>query len=304
MSAAGLAATPYVRGVTETPPPSPQETARVLRRFRGAVHQVQDHVAAMLGVGAAARRDTVVAMLESNARRVPGYWIQLALSTGIATFGLVLNSTAVVIGAMLVSPLMGPLLELGMGFAVGSSLLVLRAALRVVVSVLFVVGGATVITSFVPFHEVTAEVAARTAPTALEQLAQRLDAPLRVLAEPLPAEPLTARRGADAEWLATATQLVGRTLRTDSLMACVRGPANGVAGRRVAATLRSAAAAQESRLALTPGPTWTLRIARGSCARRRSTPRPPCAKSHTQNDSSATNAGTKTATANQPALAS
>ena len=36
-------------------------------------------------------------------------WIQLFLAMGIATLGLVLGSTAVVIGAMLVSPLMGPI---------------------------------------------------------------------------------------------------------------------------------------------------------------------------------------------------
>jgi len=40
--------------------------------------------------------------------------------------GLVLDRTAVVIGAMLVSPLMGPVLEFGMGIAVGSSLLALQ----------------------------------------------------------------------------------------------------------------------------------------------------------------------------------
>src|SRR4029079_1021840 len=92
---------------------------------------LQHRVAAALGVDEARRMETVVAMLANNARRVPGYWIQLFLATGIATLGLVLDSTAVVIGAMLVSPLMGPIVELGMGFAVGSSMLVLRASIRV-----------------------------------------------------------------------------------------------------------------------------------------------------------------------------
>lgn len=109
-------------------------------------------------------------MLENNSRRAPGYWIQLTLAMGIATLGLVLSSTAVVIGAMLVSPLMGPILELGMGFAVGSAFLVLRASLRVLMSVIVVVGGAAVLTLALPFHEVTGEIAARTAPTALDLL--------------------------------------------------------------------------------------------------------------------------------------
>ena len=138
--------------------------------LRSMIRAVQHRTASALGVDESARTETVVTMLENNRRRAPGYWIQLCLAMGIATVGLVLDSTAVVIGAMLVSPLMGPILELGMGFAVGSSFLVLRAALRVMLSVVVVVGGAALLTLALPFHEVTGEIAARTAPTALDLL--------------------------------------------------------------------------------------------------------------------------------------
>jgi len=136
----------------------------------GWVYAVQHAAATALGVNESARTDTVVAMLENNRRRAPGYWIQLALATGIATFGLVLGSTAVVIGAMLVSPLMGPIIELGMGLAVGSPFLALRALLRVALSVVVVVAGAAALTLSLPFQEVTSEITARTAPTALDLL--------------------------------------------------------------------------------------------------------------------------------------
>ena len=46
--------------------------------------------------------------------RGPNAWI-LAIATIIASVGLNVNSTAVVIGAMLVSPLMGPIFGLGLG---------------------------------------------------------------------------------------------------------------------------------------------------------------------------------------------
>ncbi|GJG89627.1 hypothetical protein tb265_48080 [Gemmatimonadetes bacterium T265] len=138
--------------------------------MRLAAVLAQRRAAAALGVSWGRRTDTVTAMLEDNARRAPSYWIQLTLAMGIATLGLVLNSTAVVIGAMLVSPLMGPIVELGMGFAVGSPLLTLRAAVRVLQSVIAVVGGAAVFTLALPFHDVTAEIAGRTAPTALDLL--------------------------------------------------------------------------------------------------------------------------------------
>ncbi|MBA3891063.1 MAG: DUF389 domain-containing protein, partial [Gemmatimonadaceae bacterium] len=129
---------------------------------------VQRDLAAALDLTPESRAGTVVAMLQSNARRAPGYWLQLTLSMGIATLGLVLGSTAVVIGAMLVSPLMGPIIELGMGFAVGSSLLVIRSFIRVFMSVVWVIVSAAMITVLLPFHEVTSEIASRTAPTALD----------------------------------------------------------------------------------------------------------------------------------------
>ena len=138
------------------------------RALRLRLRRWQRRAALALGVSWSRRTATVVAMLESNARRVPGYWIQLALATGIATLGLVLGSAAVVIGGMLVSPLMNPIVELGMGIAAGSSLLTIHASFRVLRSVLGVILAAMVVTYLLPFHEITPEIASRTAPTALD----------------------------------------------------------------------------------------------------------------------------------------
>ena len=107
-------------------------------------------------------------MIAQHHTEAASYWAQLVLAVGIATFGLVLNSGAVIIGAMLVAPLMGPIVELAMGLAVGSALLVLRSALRIGVSILVAVLSAGVLTRALPFQEVTSEVAARTSPTLLD----------------------------------------------------------------------------------------------------------------------------------------
>ncbi|HEY4307695.1 MAG TPA: DUF389 domain-containing protein [Gemmatimonadaceae bacterium] len=140
------------------------------RTWSAVIESAQHRAALALGIDERRRTETVVTMLENNRRRAPAYWIQLFLAMGIATLGLVLSSTAVVIGAMLVSPLMGPILELGMGFAVGSAFLVFRAFLRVLLSIAVVVSGAALLTVSLPFHEVTAEIASRAAPTALDLL--------------------------------------------------------------------------------------------------------------------------------------
>lgn len=173
--------------------------SRLPALLNDVVRRVQHRSSSALGVDESHRKDTVVAMLANNARRVPGYWIQLFLSMGIATLGLVLNSTAVVIGAMLVSPLMGPILELGMGLAVGSALLALRASMRVVLSIALVVASSTVLTLVLPFHEVTSEIGARAAPTALDLLVAVFCA--------LTAAYTTARPGSDTATAAAGTAI-------------------------------------------------------------------------------------------------
>lgn len=123
-----------------------------------------------LDLTAADRRGVVEAMFNRRRRDAVSYWLQLLLSMAIATVGLVLGSTAVVIGAMLIAPLMGPIVELGMGLVVGSAVLTLRSFARMVGSVLAVMGGAALLTVLLPFQEVTGEIASRTSPTALDLL--------------------------------------------------------------------------------------------------------------------------------------
>jgi hypothetical protein len=53
------------------------------------------------------RRDTICAAIADMSRPTAAYYVLVVLSTAIAAYGLLANSTAVVIGAMLVAPLMG-----------------------------------------------------------------------------------------------------------------------------------------------------------------------------------------------------
>ncbi|MEO8699371.1 MAG: DUF389 domain-containing protein [Kofleriaceae bacterium] len=131
-------------------------------------HRFQDYLLTSLGGTPATRVDLVHGMLIPTRGEAAGYWLQLAIATMLATLGLALSSTAVVIGAMLVAPLMKPLVELAMGLATGSAALALRAGIRTVASVTLVVIVAGAITWILPFHEITAELEARTAPSLLD----------------------------------------------------------------------------------------------------------------------------------------
>lgn len=125
-------------------------------------------LARWLGLGQEQRDRAVARMLEDSVAPPAPYWLQIVIATGIATLGLALNSTGVVIGAMLVSPLMAPIVNFGGALAIGSAFLATRAMVRVAGSALAVVGLATVITWLLPFRELTPEILARTRPTALD----------------------------------------------------------------------------------------------------------------------------------------
>lgn len=133
-----------------------------------SLSRLQDHLGALLGCGPTAREPLVATMMRRDAREATSYWFQLVVAVGIATLGLVLGSTAVVIGAMLVAPLMGPIVHLGMGLATGSPYLVLRSGLRVAMSIAFATSSSAMLTLLLPFHELNAELLARTSPTALD----------------------------------------------------------------------------------------------------------------------------------------
>jgi uncharacterized hydrophobic protein (TIGR00271 family) len=96
------------------------------------------------------------------------YFVLIVLSSIIAALGLLLNSPAVVIGAMLVAPLMSPILGFSLSIVLGEIRL-LRTSLESVFKGVM----ATIIVSILvgllsPLKEMTPEILARTQPTLLD----------------------------------------------------------------------------------------------------------------------------------------
>lgn len=96
------------------------------------------------------------------------YWLEIFFSAGIATFGLVESSPAVIIGAMLISPLMGPIMATGLALAVGDLYLGIKAILNLFASVTVSVVFSGFLVWLLPFHSATAEIVARTKPNLLD----------------------------------------------------------------------------------------------------------------------------------------
>jgi len=96
------------------------------------------------------------------------YITLLILSTMIATFGLFINSSSVVIGAMLLAPLMQPIVSLSMGVLRQDTGLELNGVKSIFWGVLAVLFTAAFIATFTPMERVTAEMAGRLSPTILD----------------------------------------------------------------------------------------------------------------------------------------
>lgn len=96
-------------------------------------------------------------------------WI-LICAVFIASLGLNINSTAVIIGAMLISPLMGPILGMGLAVGIDDLPLLRRAVKNYMVATIIGIITATVYFLLTPFQGVQSELLARTEPTIYDVL--------------------------------------------------------------------------------------------------------------------------------------
>ncbi|WP_281540127.1 DUF389 domain-containing protein, partial [Selenomonas noxia] len=89
----------------------------------------------------------------------------LMLAIFIASIGLNMNSTAVIIGAMLISPLMGSILGIGYGLARYDSTYIRSSAGSLLAQVIISVATSTLYFSLTPIDAPSSELLARTSPT-------------------------------------------------------------------------------------------------------------------------------------------
>ena len=95
----------------------------------------------------------------------PNVWI-LVCAIVLASVGLNVNSTAVIIGAMLVSPLMGPIFGIGLGLGTGDAQLIRAALKNLVIMVLVSLTAATLYFILTPLKLANpTELMSRTNPT-------------------------------------------------------------------------------------------------------------------------------------------
>ena len=118
-------------------------------------------------------REDEQSLIESISRDVSfrgaNLWV-LIFAIFIASLGLNVNSTAVIIGAMLISPLMGPIIGMGLAIGINDFDLFKRSLKNYLVATVISVATATFYFLITPFYEAQSELLARTSPTIYDVL--------------------------------------------------------------------------------------------------------------------------------------
>lgn len=114
-------------------------------------------------------QETIESLKKGVEFRGTNLWV-LIFAIFLASLGLNTNSTAVIIGAMLISPLMGPIMGFGLGLGITDFELVKRSLRNYLTATVFSVVTATIYFLISPISEAQSELLARTSPTIYDVL--------------------------------------------------------------------------------------------------------------------------------------
>jgi len=108
--------------------------------------------------------------LKDNANFSYTYLTLMILSTLLATTGLFANSSPVIIGAMILAPLMAPIISLSMGVVRADNFLLIKSAKTLGLGIFMALLFSSVFTFFIPLEQITSEMQGRLNPNLLDLL--------------------------------------------------------------------------------------------------------------------------------------
>lgn len=114
------------------------------------------------------QRRIIITDVQDDSKANFDYFILVALSSSIATLGLLSDSPAVIIGAMVVAPLMSPILGIGLATTTGEKKLLKDALLTLLFGALLSIAVSVLLTwvndelPFISLHQIPGEVMSRT----------------------------------------------------------------------------------------------------------------------------------------------
>jgi uncharacterized hydrophobic protein (TIGR00271 family) len=108
--------------------------------------------------------------LKDSAKTSNSYVLLMVLSSMLASLGLFLNSPSIVIGAMVLAPLMAPIISLSMGVLRSDSDLSRRSSSTLFVGMFIALSLSSLMAAILPFQEITNEIEGRLHPSTLDLL--------------------------------------------------------------------------------------------------------------------------------------
>jgi len=136
----------------------PTGFAGLLRRLRPSRHaDAEEHA-------------KIAAAITEGAELRPRYAFMIVMSCGIAILGLLQSSAAVIIGAMLISPLMAPIVSLGFSLCLLDFQQMRRSLVTLAAGVALALAIAVLVVLISPLRDPTPEILARTQPTLFDLL--------------------------------------------------------------------------------------------------------------------------------------
>ncbi|WP_165831973.1 DUF389 domain-containing protein [Aliidiomarina sp. B3213] len=106
--------------------------------------------------------------VRDSAKTHPHYLALMVLSSVVATLGLFLNSAAVIIGAMVLAPLMAPIIAIAMGLLRSDRNIMIQSAKTIAIGVAVGLLTSSLLALVVPMKDVTLEISSRVQPTLLD----------------------------------------------------------------------------------------------------------------------------------------
>jgi uncharacterized hydrophobic protein (TIGR00271 family) len=144
-------------------------TTEAPRRDKQPAWRRRIRVARWRGIREIQHKD-VVAHAIDEAALSGRYIFMIVMSCGIAILGLLLSSPAVIIGAMLISPLMGPIMLMGFSLAILDLAALRQSVISLAAGTAVALATAFLIVFVSPLTEITSEILARARPNFFDLL--------------------------------------------------------------------------------------------------------------------------------------
>lgn len=147
------------------------DTQKVKRSFSAWLGELREFMKGRFSLDEdKAQRDEVVASVSKGVEfRGVNLWV-LIFATMIASLGLNVNSAAVIIGAMLISPIMGPIMGVGLALGINDFELLKKSLRNLALMFIVAIITSTVYFFISPLSSNSSELLARTVPTTYDVL--------------------------------------------------------------------------------------------------------------------------------------